>query len=93
MLRIAIELPVDVAVVENPIKGFSERRLKAAFFNPTKAQTKPRIHTKKSCRIVSFGRLFLRSYRPKNRGKEGKAVCVFKYTHFCMFMRKKPQKI
>ena len=33
MLRIAIELPVDVAVVENPIKGFSERRLKAAFFN------------------------------------------------------------
>ena len=30
---------------------------------------------------------------PKNSGKEGKAVCIFKYTHFCMFMRKKPQKI
>ena len=40
-----------------------------------------------------YGRLFLRSYRPKNRKKEGKAVCIFKYTCFCMFMRKKPQKI
>ena len=40
-----------------------------------------------------YGRLFLRSYRPKNRKKEGKVVYIFKYTCFCMFMRKKPQKI
>ena len=29
----------------------------------------------------------------KTAKKEGKAVCIFKYTCFCMFMHKKPQKI
>ena len=66
MLRIAIELPVDVAVVENPIKGFSKRRLKAAFFN---LKIFKKELPKSKFRAALFA--FLPAEKPQKRGESG----------------------
>ena len=57
---------MDVAVVENPIKGFSERRLKAAFFNL-------KIFKKELPKSKFWAALFafLPAEKPQKRGESG----------------------